>query len=256
MPHLHLLGTGAAVSDPHRTTTMLAVSDDEHPEPSTLIVDCGSDPLQRLRAAGGDYEDVAGLIVTHAHPDHTSGFPLFMEKLWLSGRDRQVPVIGIQSALDQIQRVWKSFAPITVDWDAPEIAFHRVDHVPGATAWDRDPWIVEASPVDHGDMPNVGLRFEHQPSGSVVAYSCDTAPTDAVVDLADGASILVHEATGAGHNHSSAEQAADVAARAGVERLLLVHLPEGDKADDLAAARAVFSNTEFGEENGTYAFGA
>ena len=255
MPHLHLLGTGAAVSDPHRTTTMLAVSDDEYPDPATLVVDCGSDPLQRLRAAGGAYDDVAGLIVTHAHPDHTSGFPLFMEKLWLSGRDRQIPVIGIQSALDQIQRVWESFAPITVDWDAPEIAVHRVDHVPGATAWNREPWTVESSPVEHGDMPNVGLRFEHGPSGDVVAYSCDTAPTDAVVDLADGASILVHEATGASHNHSSAEQAAQVAKRAGVDRLLLVHLPEGDKGDDLAAARAVFPDTELGEENGTYAFG-
>jgi ribonuclease Z len=255
MPTLHLLGTGAAVSEPHRTTTMLAVADDDHPEPATLLIDCGSDALQRLREAGGRYEDVAGIIVTHAHPDHTSGFPLFMEKLWLSGRERPIPVIGIQSALDQVQRVWEAFAPITVDWDAPDIAFHRVDHVPGATAWDEAPWTVEASPVDHGDMPNVGVRIEHGPSGDAVAYSCDTAPTDAVVDLAHGASLLVHEATGAGHNHSSAEQAAQIAKRAGVERLLLVHLPEASDPGDLAAARQVFPNTDLGTENGTYAFG-
>lgn len=254
MPTLHLLGTGAAVSDPHRTTTMLAVSDDAADAPSTLMVDCGSDPLQRLRAAGGTYDDVAGLIVTHAHPDHTAGFPLFMEKLWLAGRDRSIPVIGIQSALDQIQRVWESFASITVDWDAPEIEFHRVDHVPGATAWDQEPWTVIASPVDHGDMPNVGLRFEHAPSETVIAYSCDTAPADTVVDLAEGADVLVHEATGASHNHSSPEQAAEVARAAGAARLLLVHLPEGDKSEDLAAARNIFPHTELGEENGRYSF--
>lgn len=254
MPTLHLLGTGSAVSDPHRTTTMLAVSDEAASGPATLVVDCGSDPLQRLRAAGGDYDDVAGLIVTHAHPDHTAGFPLFMEKLWLAGRDRTVPVIGIQSALDQIERTWQAYAPITVDWDAPEIAFHRVDHVPGATAWEEDPWTVIASPVDHGDMPNVGLRFEHGPSGTVIAYSCDTAPTDSVVDLADGADVLVHEATGASHNHSSAEQAAEIARIAGTARLLLVHLPDGDKSASLSAAREIFPNTELGAENGTYEF--
>src|SRR5690625_566288 len=97
MPTLYLLGTGAAVSDAHRTTTMLAVSDGA----STIAVDCGGDVIQRMMAAGIDVDTLDALIVTHEHPDHVSGFPLFMEKIWLLGRRRPIAVYGIREAIDQ-----------------------------------------------------------------------------------------------------------------------------------------------------------
>ena len=50
MATLHLLGTGAAYSDPTRTTTMLAFRQDR----SCLMVDCGGDAIQRLLASGID----------------------------------------------------------------------------------------------------------------------------------------------------------------------------------------------------------
>ncbi|MEX0747058.1 MAG: MBL fold metallo-hydrolase, partial [Rhodothermales bacterium] len=97
MARLHLLGTGAAVSDPHRTTTMLAFEEGRE----TLVVDCGGDVVQRLLAAGIDLDTIAALIVTHEHPDHVSGFPLFMEKIWLAGRRRPIDVYGIGPASSQ-----------------------------------------------------------------------------------------------------------------------------------------------------------
>lgn len=254
MPTLHLLGTGAAVSDPHRTTTMIAVSDDAHDGPSTLAVDCGGDLGQRLMASGRALDDVVGLIVTHAHPDHTSGFPLFVEKIWLDGRERALPIVGIEPALAQIRRSWDAFGPIVEAWDVPPFDERTVAHAPHTEMWTAAPWTVTASPVEHGDTPNVGLRIEHQATGRVVAYSCDTSPCDAVVDLARDADVLVHEANGAGDNHSSAEEAAEAAREAGAGRLLLVHLPPGDKSDALDAARDVFPATELGDEGGAYSF--
>lgn len=254
MPTLHLLGTGAALSDAHRTTTMIAVSDDAHDGPSTLAVDCGGDLGQRLLAAGRAFDDVAGLIVTHAHPDHTAGFPLFVEKVWLSGRERPLPVVGIEPALAQIRRTWDAFAPITADWDVPPLDFRTVAHAPDAEVWTAAPWAVTASPVEHGDMPNVGLRIEHRPTGRVVAYSCDTSKCEAVTDLARGADVLVHEANGSSENHSSAEEAAEVARDADVGRLLLVHVPPGVTPDALDAARDIFAATQIGDEGGAYDF--
>jgi len=251
MPTLHLLGTGASISDPHRTTTMLAFADDA-PERSTLVVDCGGDVLQRAQAAGLAFGSIAGLIVTHEHPDHTSGFPLFMEKLWLSGRTRSIPVCGIEPALAQTQRAWDAFAAVHETWDVPPIDWRPVAQAPNASVWDDAVWTVTASPVAHGDTPNVGLRAEHAATGAVVAYSCDTTPCDAVVDLGRGADVLVHEANGAGDNHSSAAEAAEVAKAAGAAHLLLVHLPPGDKRPALREARAVFSHTDLGEEGGAY----
>jgi len=253
MPTLHLLGTGAAISDPHRTTTMLAVSGDRTPS-RTLLVDCGGDALQRLRACGPPIDSVEGLIVTHAHMDHVSGFPLLMEKVWLDGRDRPLPVVGIQSAVAQAKRSWDAFEPVHHRWEGlPAIDWRLVDHETGATMWNEAPWTVTAAPVDHGETPNVCLRFEHLPSNRVIAYSCDTGPTNSVVRLAENADVLVHEANGGDvENHSTAAEAAQVADRANAGRLLLVHLPPGDKREALDEARAIFPDTELGEEGGNY----
>jgi ribonuclease Z len=73
------------------------------------------------------------------------------------------------------------------------------------------------------------------------------------VELAREADLLVHEANGAIPGvHSSAEEAAQVAARAGAHRLLLVHLPPGLTDDALTDARSWFTNTELGDELGVY----
>ncbi len=243
---LYLLGTGAAVSDPHRTTTMLAVSDGT----STLAVDCGGDLVQRLLAAGLDLATLDGLVVTHEHPDHVSGFPLFMEKLWLTGRRRPIPVYGVEAALAQAQRLWEAFD--TSGWDGvPAINWREVAGEPGAEVLSDETWRVTAAPVAH-PVPTIGLRIEHA-SGRVVAYSCDTAPCEHVVELGRGAGILVHEATG--HTpgvHSSIEEAAETAAKAGAHRLVLVHLPPGLSDTDLEAGRRWHTELELGEELGVY----
>lgn len=255
MPHVHLLGTGAAISDSHRTTTMLAVSDDATPARS-IVVDCGGDVLQRLQACDCPIESVDGLIVTHAHMDHTSGFPLLMEKVWLDGRDRPLPVVGIEPALAQVDRLWDAFEPVHRGWEGiPAIDWREVPHEKDSDVWTEHPWQITAAPVNHGDTPNIGLRFTHTPTGRVVAYSCDTAPSENVVHLARNADILVHEANGTpGENHSTALEAAEAAEAGDVDHLLLVHLPPGDKRDALAAARSTFPNTDLGEELGSYSF--
>ncbi|MEL6616765.1 MAG: MBL fold metallo-hydrolase, partial [Bacteroidota bacterium] len=79
---LHLLGTGASVSDVDRTTTMVAVEEDGH----TVLIDCGADAVREMVRAGLDPMALDAVILTHEHPDHISGFALLIEKLWLLGR--------------------------------------------------------------------------------------------------------------------------------------------------------------------------
>ena len=250
MATLHLLGTGAAVSDPHRTTTMLAFTSTG----STLVVDCGGDVVQRLLAAEIELDTVEALIITHEHPDHAGGFPLFMEKIWLAGRRRPIPVYGIKPALRQARIIFEAFN--TSKWTGmPAIEWHEVELRKDAGVLTNDTWSVQAAPVKHA-VPTVGLRVTHRHSGAVVAYSCDTEPTESVVHLANNADILVHEATGAGPGHTTKEHAARAARDANAGRLLLVHLPPGLSESDLDDARALFPNTELGKELGTYSFGA
>lgn len=246
MPVLYLLGTGAAISEPHRTTTMLAFQDGD----DTVVVDCGGDVVQRLMESGIDLDTITALIITHEHPDHVSGFPLFMEKIWLAGRRDPLAIYGIKPALDQARRCFATFN--TSGWEGmPEILWNEVAHEENASVLENDVWSIRAAPGTHS-VPVVGLRVTYRSTGSVVAYSCDTEPSDVIGRLATGAQWLVHEASGAGPGHSSAVQAAHIARKADVERLLLVHLPPDATKDDLAEARSVFEATEHGYELGRY----
>lgn len=256
MATLYLLGTGAAVSDPHRATTMLAF-EAAGPDASLIVVDCGGDVVQRLMQAGIPMEElrrIEALILTHEHPDHIGGFPLFIEKIWLAQRGRPIAVYGIRPAIDHARRLFDCFD--TSKWTGlPEIEWHEVAHMEGALVLESDDWLITSTPGAHS-VPVTALHVTDKRGGGTVAYSCDTSKSEAVARMAQGADILVHEATGEGMAHSSAQEAAEVAQEAGVGRLLLVHIPPEKYLDDaeLAKARAIFPATEKGEELGKYEF--
>ncbi|MEO6759465.1 MAG: ribonuclease, partial [Saprospiraceae bacterium] len=101
-------------------------------------------------------------------------------------------------------------------------------------------------------IPNTELTSS-PPAPLAYAFCSDTAPSPLVVDAVRGVDLLYHEATFTNEHiqeaaisfHSTAEQAAKVAAQAGVGQLLIGHF-SGRYADTevlLAEARAVFENT-------------
>jgi ribonuclease Z len=245
---LHLLGTGAAVSDAGRTTTMLAFESGD----SVVVVDCGGDVVQRLMAAGVAPDRIEALIVTHEHPDHVSGFPLFMEKIWLLGRRRPIPVYGPEAGIAQARRTFESFD--TSGWKGmPEIEWHPVALEEGAPVREDAHWRITAAPGTHS-VPVIAVRVEAKAGGGSVAYSADTERSEAVTRLARGAEVLVHEAGGDYKGHTTAGDAARVAAEAGAGRLVLVHLPPGVGEEELRAARRHFEQTELGEDGARYEF--
>ena len=94
-------------------------------------------------------------------------------------------------------------------------------------------------------IPTIGIRVECKKPGRVLAYSCDTEPCEQTVRLSEGADILIHEAGGASFGHSSAEQAGEIAAKAEVGKLYLIHYPTGRFAKgDIAAEVAGGENAE------------
>jgi len=89
-------------------------------------------------------------------------------------------------------------------------------------------------------------------SGRKIVYSGDTRPCDSMADLAKRADLLIHDATllsqeerqATDFGHSTAKAAAEIALRAGVEQLALVHYSPRYKDVEplLEEAKSVFPN--------------
>ena len=236
MPKLIFLGTSNAIPDKdHENSHMVLVG-----EKRVVLIDCPSSPILRLEQVGVDFNCLTDLVLTHFHPDHVSGVPQLLMNMWLMGRHKPLSVYGLHHTLDRIEDLmgfygwseWPSFFPV---------AFFRVPLEELSLVMECDEFRISSSPVQHF-IPTMGLRIEIPPAGKILAYSCDTEPCPQIYRLAEGADILIHEASGALPGHSSAEQAGKAAARAEVESLYLIHYPTGKFAsgDLVAEARKQF----------------
>ena len=237
MAELLLLGTGAALNDGSREPTMLALRGAS----STVLIDCGSNPVRQLQRLGVPPASIERLILTHSHPDHTSGFPLLVEMLWLAGRREPLPVHGPAEAIDVVRRAFAQWD--TSAWNGlPDLQWHAVPLVIGAPIATGADFELTAAPGKHS-VPVIGVRARDVHGGGALVYGADGEPSPGIRALAQGADLLVHEATGAYPTHSTAEGAAEVASAAGVKRLVLVHLSPA--VNDLEAQRLA-ANKIFG----------
>ncbi len=217
------LGTGAAVPAPGRDNTSLVLDDGD----SLTLVDASGSPLKRLVEAGLDPERLARVIITHEHLDHSYGYPSLLQCLWLMGRRTPLPVYAIAETWRFLDRLVDAYRPAS--WpDGFPIDRHEIS-AGGSPFLATDRLLVRAARGQHS-VPSIGLRVETE-AGSALVYSSDTTPCPAITELARGADLLLHESTfraGAEQQanrlgHSTARQAAEVAAAAGVGRLALIH---------------------------------
>ena len=116
--------------------------------------------------------------------------------------------------------------------------------VAAGESFEVGPFRVDTWPLPHY-LPNAGLRLAA--GGRVLAYTGDTGPSPAIVELARAADLLLAEASfpeqvpaSAARYLSSARQAGEAAAAAGAGRLLLTHLLPGSVPEEAeeAARRA------------------
>ncbi len=219
MVKLIVLGTASAVPDNDHENTHLVLVGGK----SSVLVDCVGNTFLRLQQAGLDLECLNDVILTHCHPDHISGIPSLLMSLWLKGRKNSLNIHGLHHTLDCVEKMmelyewheWPGFFPVV---------FHRLTALEMMLILDNSDFRIYSSPVCH-IIPTIGLRFESRSGDKVIAYSCDTEPCPEVIRLSTGADILLHEATGQSFGHSSAIQAGEIAMKAGVKTLYLIHFP-------------------------------
>ena len=219
MEQVIILGSASAVPTRDQENTHLLILARKR----TILVDCPGNPLVRITESGIDPQSVTDIILTHFHPDHVSGFASFLMALWLMGRSQPMNVYGLEPTIIRAKQMMEMY-----EWGSwPR--FYPVDFVvipsePLSPVLADDTVKVFASPVAHM-IPTCGLRVEFLELGKSLAYSCDTEPSQLVVDLAQDVDILIHEATGQSLGHTSPQQAGEVAQLAAVKSLYLIHYP-------------------------------
>lgn len=237
MAKLILLGTGAALSDAKRENMYLVVQG----RASSILVDVAGSPVQRLLKARVPLDSIDHVIITHHHPDHLYGLPILMMDLWLAGRKNVLHLHALPETMRVVQAVLDAF-----DWKAWHAhdffptEFHAAD-VPQngiGSVLETPDLKITATRTKHF-VPTIALKFQSRNAGKTIAYSSDTAVSNAIVELSRGADILIHEATTLDEEsdgHSNAKEAGAQAQSAGVKKLILVHLPPNGNVTKLRAA--------------------
>lgn len=250
-----LLGTGAPPPSLERfgPSTLVEVGAQK------FIFDAGRGAMQRLHQLGIPFSDITGMFLTHHHSDHVVGFP----DLWLTGwigrpwgkRNAPLEVWGPVGTAQMMEHLPKAFhVDIRVrSRSYPPEGVKLVAHeIREGVVLNRDGVRVSAFEVDHGgeELPAFGYRIEYR--NRVAVLSGDTTFNENLIRHADGADLLVHEVTAAagsaaesaaqlkriGANHTTAEQAGEVFARARPKLAVYNHLLlfGSAKASDLIPA--------------------
>lgn len=223
MARLVILGSAAIVPDADHDNTHMVLEGEE----SVVLIDCGSNPIARLRKVGINYDDLTDMILTHFHPDHVLGVPILLNNMWFLGQRagrprRALRVYGLHHCLNRVEDMMLMFT-----WDEwPDffpVAFHKILERDNQLLLENNDFRITSWPVKHY-IPTIGIRIENKRTGFVTAYSCDTAPTPSLLEIGRDADLFIHEAAGEDPSgHSSARQAGEIAAEAGAKHLVLIH---------------------------------
>ena len=198
-----------------------------------LVMDFGNGALGVLQRHAGLY-DLDAICLSHLHADHCVDLGAYwVARQYAPGGPRpSVPVYGPPGTAERVAGFGGEGTQAVL------ARFGFTDLAPGA--FEVGPFLITVDHVNH-PVETFGFRVEHH--GWRLAYSADTGESDALVRLAEGADLLLCEASFLDgpdvrpNLHLTARQAAAHASRAGVGQLVLTHLvPWNDRERTLAEA--------------------
>lgn len=238
MIDITLLGTGSPMVDPNRAGPATLVRAGSE----VFLVDCGRAVLMRAAAAGVGAAGVSALLLTHLHSDHITDLSDVITTRWVTTiGPNPLPIIGPPGTRAVVEATLAALAPdisyrVHHHADITEPPIVEVREYTDGVVWDAGGVRITAAPTDHRPVePTVAFRVEH--AGASVVLAGDTVPCATLDELARGADAMVHTVIRKDlvelmpaqrirdilDYHSSVQQAAATAARAGVGTLVLTH---------------------------------
>ena len=284
---LVFLGTSGSMPTAQRAPTAILVRRGGE----RLLFDCAEGTQRQLLRSNVGLVELREIFLTHYHADHYLGLPGMLKTFALRGRDAPITIYGPPGLGDLFGALRRIFGKLTYPYELVEVqpgqlleredyalvtfpVNHGVSAVGYALVEDARPGRFDvhvadqlgiAAGPDRGALQRgesvtlsdgrvVGpeaVLGEPRP-GRKVVISADTAYSQAVVEAARGADVLVHEATFAEEEreraretlHSTAAEAAAVARDADVGLLAVTHLSNRYFGGEIEReAQEIFPNT-------------
>lgn len=231
-----------------------------------FLIDCGEGAQFQLSKYGISKSRLDNILISHLHGDHLFGIFGLLSTMAMEGRVSPIYIYAPRDFSSMLKFFLAHFG---------EGVKFEINHIPLKS---KDPeeiinlhnCHVWAFPLNHlidcygfkiiyHKMP----RHEGQPEVfKSIAYCSDTAPFESEAEWVRGVDLLYHDSTYADDNealagkvhHSTARQAAQVAAEAGAGKLILGHFSSRYKDFGvlLAEAREVFPESYLAQEGKTF----
>jgi len=264
---LILLGTGGG---PRPRKSSSAAAQVVLANDVAYVVDCGDGVARQLAAAGVPLTTLRHIFITHQHSDHNADYGNLIWLAWAVGLNTRVDTWGPPPLEEMTRLFFKMNAydikiRIADEGRSPLVPLVHVHELSRGGLVMRDENVKVTAALVHHPLVVPAFAYRFDAADRSLVISGDTAPSEKLITLAQGADVLVHEAmylpaidrlvarvpsaaTLKKHlmaSHTSAEDAGRVAQAAGVKTLVLSHLvPSDDPAvtDDMwiDAARVHF----------------
>lgn len=200
--------------------------------------------------------DVDAIVISHLHADHCIDLTAYVvalryggEGYSLRGPEKRIPLVGVPGTRDRLEAAYDPLAR--------KLGLHELFSFQTPTAGELGPFRMSYAPMNH-PTPTNGVRIEWQDRSLV--YSADTGESPELVELAEGADVFLCEASvGADEElipdlHLTGRMAGEHADKAGVERLIVTHVPPWNSRQDAAdeAAEAFHGPVEIAQPDAEF----
>ncbi len=249
---LTVIGCSGSYPGPDAPASSYLVEAESEGRVWRVLLDLGSGALGALQRYG-DPLAVDAVFISHLHPDHwfdMSGYYV-MRKYHPTGAQPRIPVYAPQGASTRMAEAYGLAANPGM---AEEFDFHVHDE---GAAVEVGPLRVTVAKVVH---PVEAFAIRVAEGDRSFVYSGDTGPAESLVRLAKGSNLLLAEASfregdpNPADLHLTGKEAGEAATAAGVETLVLTHIPPWhERQSAYEEARPVFEGRlELAECGATY----
>ncbi|MCX6286421.1 MAG: ribonuclease Z [Bacteroidetes bacterium] len=246
-----ILGSNSAIPTLQRNPSAHLLNANER----LFLIDCAEGTQLQLRRYKIHFQRIKHILISHLHGDHFYGLIGFLTSLHLLGRKEELHLYA-NPELQQIIEIQLAASRTTLIYP---LIFHPLLSINKELIIETERLKVYTFPLVHS-VPTYGFLFLEQHSSTMrirhprsYAYCTDTAYSEDIIPYIHGVDLLYHEATflhemaatAREKLHSTAYEAATIAAKAQVKKLLIGHFSA--RYDDLQPlldeARSVFPET-------------